>query len=426
VVADPSIPATHTTPPATRPTLFPVLLVNFIDALGISIVIPFLVFLVSDFGGNGFVYGLVSATYPACQFLAAPLLGRWSDQYGRRRLLLLCELGTFAGWTLFAIALLVPKRVLGHVDSRSLGAFTLTLPLCVIFVARALDGFTGGNISVANAYVADVSTPENQARNFGRMSISSNLGFVIGPAVAGLLGAVGLGKTLPVLLTLAASLVATVVIVTSIRESHLRPRDAGGGDSAPVTRSGTVAETLAVRHIPRVLAVYLLTYLAFNFYYASMPVHAVKALGWTVTGTGIYFGALSLLMVLVQGPVLAAAEKRFTGPTLILVGSALLAANFLLLLSPRLPAIGASVALFALGNGLMWPTVVATLARLAGERLQGSAQGLASSCASAASIVGLVAGGFTYEPLGAATFALSAGFIAAAGLLMLGCMKRSC
>src|SRR5262249_55467359 len=133
---------------AGRAALFPVLLVNFIDALGFSIVIPFLVFLVHDFGGNGFVYGLVSAAYPACQFLAGPFLGRWSDQYGRRRLLLLCELGTLAGWALFALALVVPKQALGHVDSRSLGAFTVTLPLVLVLVARALDGLTGGNISV--------------------------------------------------------------------------------------------------------------------------------------------------------------------------------------------------------------------------------------------------------------------------------------
>jgi MFS family permease len=391
-----------------RATLFPVLLVNFIDSLGFSIVIPFLVFLVADFGGNGFVYGLIGAAYPACQFLAAPFLGRWSDRYGRRRLLLLCELGTVAGWGLFGLALVAPRRVLGHVDSRALGAFTVTLPLVLVLVARALDGLTGGNISVANAYVADVSTPQNRARNFGRMSISSNLGFVIGPAIAGLLGAVGLGKTLPVLLTLAASLVATFVIVTSIGEPPAR-----GAARAKIT----VGETLAIRGIPRVLGVYLLTYLGFNFYYAAFPVHAVKALGWTVTGTGVYFGLLSLLMVVVQGPVLAAAEKRFAPPALILVGAALLTGNFVLLWSRSGWAIGASVVLFAVGNGLMWPTVVAGLARLAGDRLQGSAQGLAASCASAASIVGLVAGGFTYEHLGAATFALSAGFVAAAGAL---------
>src|SRR5262249_48447532 len=155
------------------------------------------------------------------------------------------------------------------------------------------------------------------------------------------------------------------------------------------------------------------TYLGFNFYYAAFPLHAVTALHWTVTGTGIYFALLSLLMVIVQGPVLAAAEKRFSPPALILVGAALLTGNFLLLLSPSLWRIGASVVLSAVGNGLMWPTVVATLARLAGDRLQGSAQGLAASCASAASIVGLVAGGFTYEHFGPATFALSAGFVAA-------------
>ena len=85
--------------------LFPVLLVNFIGTLGFSIVLPFLVFVVLRFGGNALVYGIVGATYPALQMVGAPILGRWSDRYGRRRILLISQAGTLVSWVLFAVAL---------------------------------------------------------------------------------------------------------------------------------------------------------------------------------------------------------------------------------------------------------------------------------------------------------------------------------
>jgi MFS family permease len=203
--------------------LFPVLLVNFIGTLGFSIVLPFLVFVVLRLGGNALVYGIVGATYPALQMVGAPILGRWSDRYGRRRILLLSQAGTLASWVLFAVALVLPAVEIAEVDAPVLGSFRLTLPLLLILVARALDGLTGGNISVANAYVADVSPEEDRSRNFGRMGVSSNLGFIVGPALAGLLGGTGMGEMLPVLAALLVSLVATLLIAFYLPES--RPCD---------------------------------------------------------------------------------------------------------------------------------------------------------------------------------------------------------
>src|SRR5215510_300121 len=132
--------------------LFPILLVNFIGTLGFSIVLPFLVFLVKDFGGNAIVYGMLGATYSAFQLIGAPIMGKWSDHYGRKKILLLSNAGTLVGWIFFI------------------------LPLLLLFLARAIDGITGGNISVANAYLADISSDENRSRNFGKMAISGNLG----------------------------------------------------------------------------------------------------------------------------------------------------------------------------------------------------------------------------------------------------------
>jgi len=99
-----------------RISILPLLLINFVGTLGFSIVLPFLVFLVTDFGGNALVYGILSATYPAFQLIGAPLLGRWSDLYGRRKILLLSHLGTLAGWIIFFVALFLPVNDLFKVS----------------------------------------------------------------------------------------------------------------------------------------------------------------------------------------------------------------------------------------------------------------------------------------------------------------------
>ena len=110
-------------------SLLPILAVNFIGTLGFSIVLPFLVFLVNRLGGNAFIYGLASSMYPAFQLIGAPILGRWSDIYGRKKILFLSQLGTLLSWIVFLGALFLPVVSLFKIDSRVLGAFTVTLPL---------------------------------------------------------------------------------------------------------------------------------------------------------------------------------------------------------------------------------------------------------------------------------------------------------
>ncbi len=163
----------------------PILAVHFFGTLGFSLAIPFLVFIVVDLGGATWTYGLLGATYSTFQLVGAPVLGRWSDRMGRRPVLVASQVGTLAAWLLFLVALSLPVQGIFKIA----GA-TLTLPLLLVFVARALDGATGGNISVANAYVADLTrnTPQLRQVAFGRMGMAASVGFVIGPASAGLLG----------------------------------------------------------------------------------------------------------------------------------------------------------------------------------------------------------------------------------------------
>src|SRR5690349_10439564 len=198
-------------------SLFPILLVNFVGTLGFSIVLPFLVFVVMKFGGNAIVYGILAATYPAFQLIGSPILGKWSDTYGRKKILLLSNVGTSIGWLLFLFALFLPSTFNIHIVF--LGTFVVIIPLLMLFLARAIDGVTGGNISIANAYLADLSSDSSRSKNFGKMAISSNLGFILGPALAGILGGTIYGAILPVLAALVLSLVTLLAIVLLLKES---------------------------------------------------------------------------------------------------------------------------------------------------------------------------------------------------------------
>jgi MFS transporter, DHA1 family, tetracycline resistance protein len=279
-------------------SLFPLLLINFTGTLGFSIVLPFLVFLVTDFGGNALVYGLLSATYPAFQLIGAPILGRWSDFYGRKKVLLLSHAGTLVGWIIFLVALILPISNMFNVNSAIIGAFVITLPLAVLFLARAVDGLTGGNVSVADAYVADISSDENRSKNFGKMAISSNLGFIVGPALAGILGATIYGEIIPVLAALIVSSVVLVIIIFVLKESkssilmEVPEKNSIGKvfsfESKECYKTANpkrlkFRDVFKLNHISFLLSLYFLIFLGFNIFYTSFPIHAVDGLRWTVT-----------------------------------------------------------------------------------------------------------------------------------------------
>jgi MFS family permease len=122
-------------------------------------------------------------------------------------------------WIIFLGALFLPVVSLFKIDSRVLGAFTVTPPLAVLFLARALDGLSGGNVSVANAYLADITTERDRSRNFGKMSISENLGFIVGPALGGILSVTVYGDVAPVLGAIVISLIGTLLIMFYVPES---------------------------------------------------------------------------------------------------------------------------------------------------------------------------------------------------------------
>ena len=403
--------------------LIPILSVNFIGTLGFGIVLPFLVFLVTRFGGNAVIYGMLGATYSVFQLIGAPFLGKLSDQHGRKKILFLSQFGTLLSWLIFFSAMFLPLTALFEIDSVFFGSFTLTVPLLVLFFSRALDGITGGNVSVANAYMADITEESDRSKNYGKLAISSNLGFIIGPALAGLLGVTAWGEKLPVLAAILISLIALLLIIFLLPE-HKPKRIEQDNESVTVRKvlgqeqnecftieckeKITVRDVLHLKDITFLLLIYFLVFLGFNFFYIAFPVHAVQALNWDLTATGTFFSFLSIVMVLVQGPVLSYASKKWADHLLVFFGSLILAASFLCFISLNTYMIYLGAAFLALGNGIMWPSLLSLISKRSGEKFQGTIQGYASSLGSMASIIGLLAGGVLYHQMGANIFILSA------------------
>lgn len=181
--------------------LIPILLLSFVNTLGFSVLIPVLPFLVNQYEGGPILYGMLLSLFSIFQFIGSPILGALSDMYGRKLVLLISHGGTFVGWLLFTGALYLPD----------IQIWMVALPIIGIGVARAVDGITGGNISVASAYVSDIVRPEDRAKSFGLIGATFGFGMLIGPVIGALISAtkfgfagVGMFSALISLLTLIA------------------------------------------------------------------------------------------------------------------------------------------------------------------------------------------------------------------------------
>ncbi|CAN5424104.1 MFS transporter [soil metagenome] len=421
---------------STNSRLFPILLVNFIGTLGFSIVLPFLVIIVLKLGGNAVVYGLLGATYSFFQLIGAPILGTWSDRYGRRKILLLCQAGTFLGWLIFLVGLMIRNSFL-NISLFSGNHYLLSIPLLLIFIARAVDGITGGNISVANAYLADISAKDERKQNFGKMSAAANLGVIFGPLLAGVLGATGWGIILPIIATALVSLIAIGVIWFRLQDVVAQPTDKPV-DTQPaklisqqhkdcsVTQSKPKQGFFSVLKLPYVglfMVLYFLIFLGFNFFYVAFPVYVADKLHWTVLQLGVFFAFLSGCLVIVQGPVLTYIAKKISGALLTIAGSIMLASAFVLFRYDGIVMIYTGALFFALGNGVMWPSFVGLVSYLGSSNTQGAIQGFASSAGSLASIIGLITGALLYHSLGANVFLLASIMLLVIAIVSLSLIK---
>ena len=381
-----------------RRALSTLFLIVFTDLVGFGIIIPLLPLYADRFHPAPWAFGLLMASYSAMQFVFSPILGRLSDRAGRRPVLLISLAGSIAGGILFALA-------------GSLG---------MLFASRLLAGICGGNVATAQAVIADTTEPSERARGMGMIGAAFGLGFIAGPALAGVL--VPLSPSAPGWGAATASAVAWLMTAFFLPET----RPAGASPAAAAPRSGLARIASALRHpeLAPLLAVGFLVvtgFAAFEVTFAQF-VHARLAL--PTRDVSFLFVYIGVLAAGVQGGLTGRLSRRLGEARLVIGGLACTVAGLVLLaLSHRLGSVIAVMPLLALGAGLVTPALSSLVSRSARADEQGLALGAYQGVASLGRVIGpfaaelsLGAWGVAAPQFGAAGLSLVAAGSAAAVL----------
>jgi len=382
-------------------------LIVLVDVLGLTIILPLLPFYAESFGASPFVVGLLVTSYASCQLVSGPILGKASDRYGRRPLLIASQFGTLVGFLILAFS---------HA-------------LWLVFVARIIDGLTAGNLSLAQAYVADVSEPENRAKSFGILGIAFGIGFLIGPAVSGYLA--GFDHQYPVFL--AAALSATSIVVTHrLLPSGPPPRAAAADADADLPagkRLGILDWKSYATYLRRpVLSSRLLQYFLFAFAFATFTSGFALFSERRFTWNGTPFGArevgyvlayVGFLGIILQGKLLGPMVKRFGELPLVIAGFAAAAVGYTVLgYAYALPLLLGAATISAFGNGVLRPTLTSRVTQAASRDEQGVVLGLTQSLSSVAMIVAPLVGTALIEHRLLVAWALVAAGVVALGFIV--------
>jgi MFS transporter, DHA1 family, tetracycline resistance protein len=353
-----------------RSPLLVIFVTVFIDLLGFGIVIPVLPFYAEGtrFNATPRTVGLLFASYSVMQVIFSPVLGRLSDKYGRRPVLLLSLLGTSLGFLILGLA----------------------NTLLLLFVGRIIDGISGGNISTAQAYIADITTRENRAKGMGMIGAAFGLGFIFGPAIGGILSRWGIG--VPFFFAAGLALANAVLLYFTLPETVTKDHPA----RVSAARGRGWAQLVKSFSEPRlgfVLTIYFFFIVAFSIMTTSFSLYTMFRFGYDAQHNGWLFAYVGVIAVIIQGGLIGKLVKRFGELPLIIVGALFFAAS--LFAVPFVgPDNGGLIALlvgggvFSLGNSLSAPALTSLASKSVGPAEQGSVLGVTQSVASLARAVG--------------------------------------
>ena len=360
----------------------------------------------SQFGASEFQATLLASAYYGAMFLAAPFLGRLSDRLGRRPVLMVSQLGTILSFIMFIFA-----RQLGDLIGINIG---ISAGLFVFFLARILDGFTGGNISTAQAYVSDVSTPENRTQALGLLSAGFGLGFIFGPAIGGILG--GINNTAPFI---GAALVTTVTFLLTafmLKESLPPERRSAAREKQPQI---SFREAIANRNFLLILGLGFIQILAFSAIPPTFSLYADRVLFPTVSDTnvvvrnvGLMLSYLGLTNVIVQMWLIKPLAARFGEKNLIAVGQTVFMASMFLFPITSNPIVATLLFTpWAFGRGISDPSLQSLVTRFGTDRTRGRLLGIYQAALSMGFIFGPIWSGWVFERISPQSVYLIGGVI---------------
>lgn len=356
-----------------RPLLV-VFLIVFLDLAGAGILVPVIPYVVEPWSRDGLTVGLLALGFSAAQFLAAPFLGVLSDRYGRRPVLLGSLAGTALGYFLFAWG---PS-------------------LAILFLARILDGATGGNISTAQAAIADISSPKDRAKNFGLIGAAFGLGFIIGPAAGGALSRISLHA--PALGAGLFSLFTLFVTWLMFKETLPEAKRSRTLNAAAMNPLAQVMQGVYRGEFRRLLGAVFMLNFGLAALQTNFSVFTRDRFGYTAADNAWIFTFLGFVAALTQGLLLRKLAPMFGEDRLAWGGAILGALGFVFVaMATGSGMLYASILLTALGFGLTGPSLTGLISRRAGAEEQGVWLGIAQAWASMTRVVGPVSAGLLYD-----------------------------
>jgi len=370
-----------------------------IDLIGFGIVLPLLPLYAERFGASPTTIGVLTATYALCQFVFAPIWGRASDRVGRRPVILISLVGTCLASVLFGVA----------------------EALWLLFLARALDGISGASYAAAQAYVADVTTPEERTRGMGLIGAAFGLGFVIGPALGAICAIAS--PRLPFFVAAALAAANFALAWRRLPEPPRAPR------STPrPSRRALVARALGDRDLAPLVWISFVGSLAFVGMEGTFALFGERRFDYGLVETGLVFTYIGVVAAIVQGGLVARVVRRIGETRTLLAG--LWGTGLALALIPACYSTWALlvvVLLMAAASGLVFPTVTALFSRSAGADDQGGMLGVLASTGGLARIIGPIGATALFQHVGIATpYLVGAALFAGCGLLaMRGVGRRS-
>jgi DHA1 family tetracycline resistance protein-like MFS transporter len=390
--------ATGSAAPGARLTVFVTVL---LDLIGFGMILPILPFYAETFHAGRVTIGLVFASYSLAQLVGAPLLGRLSDRFGRRPLMLISIAGSVAAHLLFATA--------GSV--------------AMLLVARGLSGIAAANYGIAQAYLADVTPPAERSRAMGLVGAAFGLGFVIGPAAGGLLGRLGI--TAVPYAAAALSAVNLLLAAATLRES-LPPAARGAVRGRPIFGVADLGRIWRDARLRGLMLLFFLVMLCFSLMEATLALFCQAAFGFGPRATSGLFTYVGVVLVVVQGGLLGRLVRRFGDRRLILAGILLMALGLLLLpVPPGAAWLALTLGLLAAGSGVHNPSISALLTRLSPAGTQGETIGVSRSAGALARVAGPLAGTWIFATAGPAwPFWTGGALMVVAGAIARGLLRR--